>query len=78
MLKGSVGNFGARKAFAVSQQLENMGRDGDFDKARQACVTLESELEILNDELERLTTSSSKRKKQMRKGSRRNGGVRDR
>ena len=77
MLKGSVGNFAARKAFAVSQQLENMGRDGDLDKARQACVTLESELEILNHELEELTKNSSTRKKQMHKGSRRRGGVKD-
>ena len=52
-LKGSVGNFAAQKAFAASQRLENMGRDGELGSAREACVTLESELKILSDELRR-------------------------
>ena len=73
-LKGSVGNFAAQKAFAASQQLENMGRDGDLDNAGEACVTLESELEILSDELRRLTRNSSTRKKQTHKDGRRKGG----
>jgi HPt (histidine-containing phosphotransfer) domain-containing protein len=73
-LKGSVGNFAAQKAFAASQRLENMGRDGDLDNAGEACVTLESELEILSDELRRLTRNSSMRKRQMHKDGRRKGG----
>jgi two-component system sensor histidine kinase/response regulator len=72
-LKGSVGNFAAQKAFAASQRLENMGRDGDLDNAGEACVILESELEILSDELRRLTRNSSTRKKQMHKDGRPKG-----
>jgi two-component system, sensor histidine kinase and response regulator len=66
-LKGSVGNFAAQKAFAASQRLENMGRDGELGSAGEACMTLESELKILSDELRRLTRKSSTRKKQMHK-----------
>jgi two-component system sensor histidine kinase/response regulator len=66
-LKGSVGNFAAQKAFAASQRLENMGREGELGSAGEACVTLESELKILSDELRRLTRNSSTRKKQMHK-----------
>ena len=73
-LKGSVGNFAAQKAFAASQQLEKMSRDGDLDNAGEACVTLESELEILSDELRRLTRNSPTRKKQTHKDGRRKGG----
>ena len=62
-LKGSVGNFAAQKAFAASQRLENMGRDGDLDNADEACVTIESELTFLSDELRRMTRNFSIRKK---------------
>lgn len=72
-LKGSVGNFAAQKAFAASQRLENMGRDGELGSAGEACVTLESELKILSDELRRLTKNSSIRKKQMDEDGRRIG-----
>ena len=74
-LKGSVGNFAAQKAFAASQRLEKMSRDGDLDNAGEACVTLESELEVLSDELRRLTRNSSTRKKQMHKNRRKGGQV---
>src|SRR5216683_2811805 len=50
-LKGSVGNFAAKKAFAAAQRLEIMGRDGDFDKAGEACKALESELARVTEEL---------------------------
>ena len=73
-LKGSVGNFAAQKAFAASQQVENLGRDGDLDNAGEACVTLESELKILSDELRKLTRNSSIRKKQMHEDGRRKSG----
>jgi HPt (histidine-containing phosphotransfer) domain-containing protein len=72
-LKGSVGNFAAKKAFAASQRLEIMGRDGDLDTAGEACVTLESELALLREELGRLTRNSPIRKKKMDKGGRRKG-----
>ena len=58
-LKGSVGNFAAKNAFAAAQRLETMGRDGDLDTASDACVTLESELALLTEELRKLTMSSS-------------------
>jgi two-component system, sensor histidine kinase and response regulator len=53
-LKGSVGNFAAKQAFAAAQRLEIMGRDGDFDKAGEACKALESELARVTEELRRL------------------------
>jgi HPt (histidine-containing phosphotransfer) domain-containing protein len=64
-LKGLVGTFAAQKAFAASQRLENMGRNRNLDHAGEACVTLESELTFLGDELRRLTRNSSTRKKKM-------------
>jgi PAS domain S-box-containing protein len=74
-LKGSVGNFAAQKAFAASQRLEKMSRDGDLDNAGEACVMLESELEVLSGELRRLTRNPSTRKKQMHKNRRKGGQV---
>jgi two-component system, sensor histidine kinase and response regulator len=64
-LKGSVGNFAAKNAFVAAQHLEIMGRDGDLDTAGEACVTLESELAILSEELRKLTLNSSERKTKM-------------
>ena len=72
-LKGSVGNFAAKKAFAAAQRLEIMGRDGDLHTAGEACATLESELALLREELGRLTGNSPIRKKKMDKGGRRKG-----
>jgi two-component system, sensor histidine kinase and response regulator len=72
-LKGSVGNFAAKKALAASQRLEIMGRDGDLHTAGEACVTLESELALLREELGRLTRNSPIRKTKMDKGGRRKG-----
>jgi signal transduction histidine kinase/HPt (histidine-containing phosphotransfer) domain-containing protein len=46
-LKGAVGNFGARAAFAEAQRLEWMGRDGDLAAAAGACADLEKQLERL-------------------------------
>jgi len=56
-LKGSVGNFAAKNAYAAAQRLEIMGRDGDLDTAGEACVTLESEVALLSEELRKLTTT---------------------
>lgn len=61
-LKGSVGNFTAKKPFEVSQRLEAMGTDGDLDTAGDACATLERELTLLNVELRKLARDRSKRK----------------
>jgi CheY-like chemotaxis protein/HPt (histidine-containing phosphotransfer) domain-containing protein len=72
-LKGSIGNFTAKKAFEVSQRLEIMGRDGDLESASDACVTLEFELTLLSEELRRLTSNPSKRKTKMDKERRRGG-----
>jgi len=56
-LKGSVGNFTAKKPFEVCQGLEAMGIEGDFRTAGEACATLERELTLLNAELRRLATN---------------------
>ena len=61
-LKGSVGNFAAKNAFAAAQRLEIMSRDIDLDNVGKACVTLESELALLSEELRKLTMNSSIRK----------------
>jgi PAS domain S-box-containing protein len=66
-LKGSVGNFAARQAFAAAQLLEIMGRDGDLDKAGEACKALESELAHVTEELRSLIVSPSIRKTKTRK-----------
>jgi CheY-like chemotaxis protein len=71
-LKGSVGNFATRNAFAAAQRLEIMGRDGDLDNAGKAFMTLESELARLTEEL-RLIMNSSVRKTKTNKGGRQKG-----
>ena len=60
-LKGSVGNFEARNAFAAAQRLETMGRNGDLVDASDVSATLESELALLSEELRKLITSPSTR-----------------
>jgi two-component system, sensor histidine kinase and response regulator len=75
-LKGSVGNFATKNAFAAAQRLELMGSGGDLNAAGEACMTLESELALLSEELRRLTRNSSIRKTKMEKDGRRKGGQR--
>jgi HPt (histidine-containing phosphotransfer) domain-containing protein len=70
-LKGSVGNFATRNAFAAAQRLEIMGRDGDLDNAGKAFMTLESELARLTEELRLM--NSSVRKTKTNKGGRQKG-----
>jgi len=72
-LKGSVGNFAAKQAFAAAQRLEIMGRDGELDKAGEARMALESELARLTEGLTKLTRDSSTRKKKTGKGGRQKG-----
>ena len=62
-LKGAVGNFAAKKALAAAQRLEIMGRDGNFDNAREAYKALESELARVTEELGRLIMNPSIRRK---------------
>ena len=50
-LKGSVGNFSARRAAAVALRLEQMGHAGDMAGAVLACTELEQELAQLRSEL---------------------------
>jgi PAS domain S-box-containing protein len=73
-LKGSVGNFAAKNAFAAAQRLEIMSRDIDLDNVGKACVTLESELALLSEELRKLTMTSSIRKTKTDKRGRQKGG----
>ncbi|MBV9623002.1 MAG: response regulator [Acidobacteria bacterium] len=66
-LKGSVGNFAAKDAFAAAQQLENTARKGDIDAAGTAAAKLENELGLLSKELRNLTIASSAGKPRLRK-----------
>jgi len=47
-LKGSVGNFGAERAFQFAQELELSGRQGNFTRSAETCTKLEQEIESLN------------------------------
>jgi CheY-like chemotaxis protein len=58
-LKGSVGNFAAKKAFALAQRLETAGRNGQLDSAGEECVALESELALMSKELRKLARNAS-------------------
>ncbi len=73
-LKGSVGNFAAKQAFAAAQRLEIMGRDGDLSKAGEARMALESELARLTEGLTKLTRHPSMRKTKTSKARRQKGG----
>jgi PAS domain S-box-containing protein len=73
-LKGSVGNFAAKSAFAAAQRLEIMSRDIDLDNVGKACTTLESELALLSEELRKLTVNSSIRKTKTDKRGGQKGG----
>ena len=61
-LKGSVGNFAAKNAFAVAQRLETMGRNRELETAGEERIALESELALVSKELRRLTRISSQSK----------------
>jgi PAS domain S-box-containing protein len=66
-LKGSVGNFGAKKAFETASQLETMGKTGKLDAAPGTYLALESELSQLTRELKKLTMNSRERDPKLRK-----------
>mgnify|MGYP001224698022 CR=1 FL=1 len=44
-LKGSVGNFGARRAVEAALRLEDMGREGDLSGAEEGYQMLETGIE---------------------------------
>jgi HPt (histidine-containing phosphotransfer) domain-containing protein len=46
-LKGSVSNFGAKRAFAAAYRLECLGKQGKLTEARSANSELEAELRAL-------------------------------
>jgi len=50
-LKGSVGNFAARRAYDVAYRLEVMGREGTLTEAKSALADLKQELNALQDAL---------------------------
>ena len=43
-LKGSVGNFGAKRGFELARRMEAMGRSHDLVGAPQALIALEEEM----------------------------------
>ena len=53
-LKGSVGNFGARRAFELAFNLEQMGRNGDFARALEVFEQLDQQIALLVPALESL------------------------
>jgi HPt (histidine-containing phosphotransfer) domain-containing protein len=53
-LKGSVANFGARKAVEASLSLESLGRSRDLTGATESLAALELALETLRGDLESL------------------------
>jgi two-component system sensor histidine kinase/response regulator len=69
-LKGSVGNFAAKRAFETARQLEILGKNGNVYAAQGACVALEGELSLLTLELKKLTGSSRARDTKLRERDR--------
>jgi CheY-like chemotaxis protein/HPt (histidine-containing phosphotransfer) domain-containing protein len=55
-LKGSVGNFAARRAWEAAGRLEWLAEKSDLQRAEEACALLEAEIERLNPALAGLTT----------------------
>jgi signal transduction histidine kinase/CheY-like chemotaxis protein len=62
-LKGSVGNFSAKRAFDAALRLEVMGTNSDLDEAVGALGALQDELSLLIAELTKIAGNSSTRKK---------------
>ena len=54
-LKGSVGNFGAKRVFEIIGKLEQVARDGDFASAREVFSALSTEIDRLCAELRALS-----------------------
>jgi CheY-like chemotaxis protein len=58
-LKGSVSNFGARRAFDAAAELEKTARRGDLSECKRLCTLLEAEVDTLRPELERVTIANA-------------------
>ena len=69
-LKGSVGNFGAKRAIEAARELEMLGKSGDVQSAPAACVALDDELSLLTQELKKLTKGSHSRGTKLREQGR--------
>ncbi len=54
-LKGSVSNFVAKEAFEAAQQLEQVGRAGELDRAGETLTRLEEAIRRLGSALAELT-----------------------
>jgi two-component system sensor histidine kinase/response regulator len=54
-LKGALGNFSVQAAYDAALRLEMIGRSGDLNKADEALINLEEEIERLRSALEALT-----------------------
>jgi two-component system, sensor histidine kinase and response regulator len=54
-LKGALGNFSVQAAYDAALRLEMIGRSGDLNKAGEALISLEEEIERLRSALEALT-----------------------
>ncbi len=52
-LKGSIGNFGAKRSFDAAYRLEKLGKEGKMDESKEAFKELEKELIVLEAELRR-------------------------
>jgi PAS domain S-box-containing protein len=53
-LKGSIGNFAAKRAFAAAQRLETSGRTGDLRTLHDEFAAFEVELKLLYFELKKM------------------------
>lgn len=62
LLKGSIAIFGAPKAVAAAQSLQNMGRSGHIRKAAAELRALESEFKSLDRELRALYATDPSKK----------------
>jgi two-component system sensor histidine kinase/response regulator len=60
-LKGSIGNFGAKKAFATAKELEFAGKEKDLLRAGKLVRAMESELASLIKQLGELIPASPRR-----------------
>jgi len=60
-LKGSIGNFGAKKAFATAKELEFAGKEKDLLRAGELVPAMESELTLLVKQLGELIPASPRR-----------------
>ncbi|MFO8165940.1 MAG: response regulator, partial [Desulfatiglandales bacterium] len=59
-LKGSVGNFGARRSHEAALKLEKLGERGDLEAMPEALTLLEKELGLLVNEMNRVLSEEEK------------------